>query len=198
MSLSPMRPYHFGPEAIMASGANSCAKVASGLVASLARPGGNVTGLSSQGSDTVGKRLELMRAIVPGRRRLAVLGNIDNPFAVLEMDEIRATAGKLGLEVTRVEIQRGAVPEMGEVQAAARTLGIEVAPGEIRHCGKPAFASWAICPGGRIFVFFHEGEPAHCRLVTAELVPLAAYDKRHRLASFQRCLEELVGLLDPD
>jgi putative ABC transport system substrate-binding protein len=61
--------------------------VATGLVASLPRPGGNVTGLSSQGSDTASKRLELLREIVPGLRRLANLGNVDNSFTVLEMDE---------------------------------------------------------------------------------------------------------------
>ena len=52
--------------------------VATGLVASLARPGGNVTGLSNQMADTAAKRLELLREVVPGLRRLAILGNVDN------------------------------------------------------------------------------------------------------------------------
>jgi putative ABC transport system substrate-binding protein len=59
-----------------------------GLVANLARPGGNVTGLSSQSSDSVGKRFELLRAVIPNLRRLALLGNVDSSFAVLEMGEV--------------------------------------------------------------------------------------------------------------
>jgi ABC-type uncharacterized transport system substrate-binding protein len=80
--------------------------VSTGLVASLARPGGNLTGLSSQTADTVGKRLELLREVVPGLRRLAVMGNVDNPFTILEMREVRTKAHTLGLEVDALEIRR--------------------------------------------------------------------------------------------
>ena len=80
--------------------------VATGLVASLARPGGNVTGLSIQTTDTNGKRLELLREVVPGLRRLAVLANVGNPASVLEMGEAQATARTLGLEVITSEIRR--------------------------------------------------------------------------------------------
>jgi ABC-type uncharacterized transport system substrate-binding protein len=76
------------------------------LVASLARPGGNLTGLSSQTTDTVGKRVELLREIVPGLRRLAILGNVDNPLSVLEMRDVRAAARTLGLQVDALEIRR--------------------------------------------------------------------------------------------
>ena len=76
-----------------------------GLVASLARPGGNVTGLSLQSTDLVGKRLELLHEVVPGLRRLAVVANAANPFAVLEMAEVQATAHMLGLEVDSLEIR---------------------------------------------------------------------------------------------
>jgi len=81
--------------------------VGTGVVASLARPGGNVTGLSNQLSDTASKRLELLREVVPSLRRLAIMGNVDNPGPVLEMREIQATARMLGLEATTFEI-RGA------------------------------------------------------------------------------------------
>src|SRR5258706_5297511 len=54
--------------------------VGTGIVASLSRPGGNVTGLSSQQPDTAGKRVELLRGLIPGLRRLAVLADVDNPF----------------------------------------------------------------------------------------------------------------------
>jgi ABC-type uncharacterized transport system substrate-binding protein len=80
--------------------------VANHLVASLARPGGNVTGLSVQSNELAGKRIELLREVVPGLRRLAIMGNVDNPFAALEMGEVQAAAGKVGLEVVTVEIRR--------------------------------------------------------------------------------------------
>jgi ABC-type uncharacterized transport system substrate-binding protein len=80
--------------------------VGTGLVASLARPGGNVTGLANQLSDTASKRLELLREVVPGLRRLAIMANVGNPASVLEMGEAQATARMLGLEVTTSEIRR--------------------------------------------------------------------------------------------
>src|SRR3989475_3939262 len=61
--------------------------VGTGVVASLARPGSNVTGLSSQTPDTAGKRIELLREVVPGLRRLAILANVDNSYVALEMGE---------------------------------------------------------------------------------------------------------------
>src|SRR5215469_7241408 len=66
--------------------------VGTGLVASLARPGGNVTGLSIQQTDVAAKRLELLREIVPGLRRLAILGNVSGPAVVLDMREAAAAA----------------------------------------------------------------------------------------------------------
>ena len=80
--------------------------VGAGLVASLARPGGNITGLSSQQSGIATKRLELLREALPHLRRLAILTNGTNPHAGLEADEVQETASKLGLEVTRIEIRR--------------------------------------------------------------------------------------------
>jgi putative ABC transport system substrate-binding protein len=80
--------------------------VGTGLVASLVRPGGNVTGLSTQAPDLVGKRLELLREAVPELRRLAILANIGYPASVIEMSEVQAAAPTLGLEVVALEIQR--------------------------------------------------------------------------------------------
>jgi len=80
--------------------------VGTGLVASLARPGGNVTGLSIQQTDVAGKRLELLREVVPGLRRLAILANVDGPAVVLDMREVQTTARTLGLEVVTSEIRR--------------------------------------------------------------------------------------------
>ena len=81
--------------------------VGAGLVASLARPDGNVTGLSVQQVDAAGKRLELLREIFPSLRRLAILANVGNPGAALEMGEAQVAARTLGLEVTTIEIRRG-------------------------------------------------------------------------------------------
>jgi putative ABC transport system substrate-binding protein len=80
--------------------------VAAGLVTSLARPGGNVTGLSNQQTDLAGKRLELLREVVPGLRRLAIMANVGNPSSVAEMREVQTTARTLGLEVVTSEIRR--------------------------------------------------------------------------------------------
>jgi putative ABC transport system substrate-binding protein len=80
--------------------------VAYGLVASLARPGGNVTGLSPMYADLVGKRLELLREVVPGLGRLAVMANVGFRDAVQEMSDVRAIANAFGLEVSPSEIRR--------------------------------------------------------------------------------------------
>jgi putative tryptophan/tyrosine transport system substrate-binding protein len=80
--------------------------VGTGLVASLARPGGNVTGLSLQATDLAGKRFEFLREVLPSLRRLAVMANAGYPAAVLEMREVQAAAHALGLEVATPEIRR--------------------------------------------------------------------------------------------
>jgi putative ABC transport system substrate-binding protein len=80
--------------------------VRTGLVASLPHPGGNVTGLSVQQIDTVSKRLELLREIVPGLSNLAIMANADGRGALLEMTDMRTTARSLGLDVTSFEIRQ--------------------------------------------------------------------------------------------
>jgi len=80
--------------------------VEAGFIASLARPGGNVTGLSIQRADTLGKRLELLREVRPGLRRLAILANVGDPNIVREMGEVEAAARTLGLEVAKLEIRK--------------------------------------------------------------------------------------------
>jgi putative ABC transport system substrate-binding protein len=79
--------------------------VANDLVTSLARPGGNITGLSIQQFDLAAKKLELLREAVPDLRRLAILANVGSPAGVVEM---------------------------GQVQAAARTLSLDAVPADIR------------------------------------------------------------------
>jgi putative tryptophan/tyrosine transport system substrate-binding protein len=80
--------------------------VGAGMVASLARPGGNVTGLSLQQTDTTDKRLELLREAVPKLGRLAIMANAGGPGAVLEMRKVQATARAVGLEATTFVIRQ--------------------------------------------------------------------------------------------
>jgi putative ABC transport system substrate-binding protein len=80
--------------------------VATGLVASLARPGGNVTGLSNQQADIASKRVQLLREVVPVLRRLAILGNVGNPAVVLEMGDAHEAARRPGLDAATFEIRR--------------------------------------------------------------------------------------------
>jgi putative ABC transport system substrate-binding protein len=79
-----------------------------GLVASLARPGGNATGLSILALDLAGKRLELLREVVPNLRRLAIMAHVGAPGAMLEMAEVQATARVLDLDVTALELREAA------------------------------------------------------------------------------------------
>jgi putative tryptophan/tyrosine transport system substrate-binding protein len=80
--------------------------VGDGLVASLARPGGNLTGLSNQQPDLAGKRLEILREMLPGLSRVAVLANGHNLIAALNVGEVQAAAPKLGLEVNTLDVKR--------------------------------------------------------------------------------------------
>ena len=80
--------------------------VGNGLVASLARPGGNVTGLSIQAAEIAGKRIELLRGMLPSLSRLAIMGNGANGAVMAEARETQAAAHTLGIDVTTFEILR--------------------------------------------------------------------------------------------
>ena len=89
--------------------------VETGLVASLARPGGNVTGLSLLSADLTAKRLQLLKEVLPGVSRVAVLWNAANPISALVVRETEAAARALGLQVQSVEVRgpddfEGALP----------------------------------------------------------------------------------------
>ena len=89
--------------------------LSSGLVSNLARPGGNLTGLSSQTSDLGGKRLDLLREVVPNMRRLGIMGNADYSAAVQEIAEVSAAARASGLKLSRSksgELQISRPPSM--------------------------------------------------------------------------------------
>ena len=82
--------------------------LSTGLVASLARPGGNVTGLSVTSPELASKRLELLREVVPGLRRLAIMANVDYPPAMRELDEVEIAAHPLGIETIALKIRQAA------------------------------------------------------------------------------------------
>jgi putative tryptophan/tyrosine transport system substrate-binding protein len=80
--------------------------VGGGLVASPARPGGNVTGMSLQEIDTAGKRLEMLREVIPNLRRLAIVANSSNSSSALELRGVQKAADTFGLEAISLDIQR--------------------------------------------------------------------------------------------
>ena len=98
--------------------------VASGLVTTLARPSGNVTGLSVLAVDLAGKRLNLLREAISNLDRLAIMGNVGNPLTVLELDELKAAAPLLGLQLDTLEIRRSQdiAPALASLKGRAGAL----------------------------------------------------------------------------
>jgi putative ABC transport system substrate-binding protein len=104
--------------------------VATGLIASLARPGGNVTGLSQQQTDLAGKRLELLHELIPRLRRFAILAEFGSPIAGPVIREVQAAANMLGLEIIPFEIRRGEdiTPGFGALKGRAEALYVVSTP----------------------------------------------------------------------
>ena len=102
----------------------------SGLVASLARPGGNVTGLSLTSPELAGKRLELLREVVPRLRRLAILANADYPPAMRELDEIETSAHTVGVETIALKIRKAAdiAPAFEALKGRAEAIYVVAEP----------------------------------------------------------------------
>lgn len=98
--------------------------VENGLVANLARPGGNVTGLASLSAELMGKRLEVARELAPGTKRVAVLINPDNPGARANLDTLAGAARALGVEIFRAEFRGVADLERAFSEAAASGAGV--------------------------------------------------------------------------
>jgi putative ABC transport system substrate-binding protein len=100
--------------------------VGNGLAESLARPGGNATGSSVQLTDTAGKRLEILREVLPGLRRLAISGNFPNPTVAPELQAVQAAAHALGLDIISSEFRRAEEipPAIEKVNGRAQALYI--------------------------------------------------------------------------
>jgi putative ABC transport system substrate-binding protein len=101
-----------------------------GLVASLSRPGGNVTGLSQQAADVAGKRLEILRELLPRASRLAILTDVGIAQSVIETAEVQAAARTVGIELTMLKIRRsediGSV--LGSLKGGADALYVCTGP----------------------------------------------------------------------
>jgi putative ABC transport system substrate-binding protein len=95
-----------------------------GLVATLARPGGNITGLSVEATDLGGKRLEILRDLIPSLHRLAIMANVSNTASVLEMREVESAARTLGLDARTLDIRQAEniAPAFEELKGHADAL----------------------------------------------------------------------------
>jgi putative ABC transport system substrate-binding protein len=104
--------------------------VGTGLVASLARPGGNVTGLSSETTELGPKKLEILREVVPGLHRLTIMGDVSSSNSVQEMGAVRAAAMTLGLNVAISEVRHGEdiVHAFGALKGQADALYVASSP----------------------------------------------------------------------
>jgi putative ABC transport system substrate-binding protein len=98
--------------------------VGTGMVTSLAKPGGNATGISIQTGELAGERIELLREVLPGLRRLAIIGNVGYPGSVLEIEVVRAIARKERLKLEVLEIRRAAdiAPAFAALGSGAQAL----------------------------------------------------------------------------
>jgi putative ABC transport system substrate-binding protein len=117
--------------------------VGTGLIANLARPGGNITGLATNSAELSGKWLELLKEAVPARSRVAVLSHPDTPITALAVQELQVAAPPLG-----VQLQSLSVRDPGELEGAFAAMSREqaealvVPPGSIFICTAPASTSW--------------------------------------------------------
>jgi putative ABC transport system substrate-binding protein len=104
--------------------------VGNGLVASLAHPGGNITGLSLQQIDIVGKKLDLLRELLTGLRRLAIMGNLGNAATVLDVGEVRVAASRLGLDIISLDVRRAEdiAPAFDAINGRAEALYVSNDP----------------------------------------------------------------------
>src|SRR5215472_2854884 len=133
--------------------------VGTGMVASLARPGGNVTGLSTQTPDLAGKRIELLREVLPGLHRFAVIGNVGYEPSAQEIREVQVAAHKLSVEVDALEIRRAQdiVPAFEALKDRAQAL--YVCPDALVNANHARINCWArACPRCILSVTISERE----------------------------------------
>jgi putative ABC transport system substrate-binding protein len=134
--------------------------VGTGLVASLSKPGGNATGLSIQSPDLAGKRLELLREVVPGLRRLAILAHAGATTNILEMGEAQAAAGTLGLETVVLDVRRAEeiAPAFEALKGRADALYVCASP--LVNTNRVRINTWALTARLPMVYGFREGVEA--------------------------------------
>lgn len=118
--------------------------IRSGLVGSLAHPGGNITGLSAQSPDLAGKRLTFLRDAVPNLRRLAIMLNAAFSEAVIEMDEVQARARSLGTEVMALEIRRAEDIEPALEAVEAKVDALYIVPDALMTANRTRIITFAL------------------------------------------------------
>jgi putative ABC transport system substrate-binding protein len=125
--------------------------VGSGLVASLARPGGNATGLSVQSTELAGKRLEILRETLPNLHRLALIGDVGYAGSILEISEVQAAARKVGVDIEVLEIRSAAdiAPAFQALKGGAQAL--YVCPGALVNANFARINTFAM--GARLPAF---------------------------------------------
>ena len=118
--------------------------VGNGLVTSLARPGGNVTGLSVQSSDLVQKAVQLLRELLPNLGRLAILYHIGNPVTALQTDAVKLAASRFGLDVAIAEVRRAEdiAPAIEALKDRAEALIVPSEP--LYNTNRIQISSWAL------------------------------------------------------
>ena len=126
----------------------------SGMVASLARPGGNATGISVQSTELAGKRLEILREALPDLNRLAIIGDVNYSGSVLEISQVQAAARKFGIDIAVLEIRRAAdiAPAFQALKSGAQAL--YVCPGALVNANYARINTFAM--GARLPAF-HAG-----------------------------------------
>jgi putative ABC transport system substrate-binding protein len=104
--------------------------VGGGLVASLARPGGNVTGVATLNGEIGSKRLELLRELIPGLVRVAIMGNVGNPSTALDIREVQAGASALSVEASILGIRTAEdiAPSIGSIERRVDALYVVTDP----------------------------------------------------------------------
>jgi putative ABC transport system substrate-binding protein len=104
--------------------------VGTGLVVSLSRPGGNTTGVSLQTTDIAAKRLELLRELLPGLRRVAIMAHLGNPNSMIEMNEVHVAGRTLSIDMVALEIRReeDIAPAFDAIKTRADALYVVLDP----------------------------------------------------------------------
>jgi ABC-type uncharacterized transport system substrate-binding protein len=118
--------------------------VGTGLVTDLARPGGNVTGLSVQSAELAQKLVQLLRELLPNLGRLAILYHIGNPVTARQTDAVKAAAGRFGLDVAIAEIRRAEdiAPAIEALEGRADALIVPSEP--LYNTNRIQISSWAL------------------------------------------------------